>query len=215
MQTKLYYNTVTPLLLSVMRLCMAAKEFDLFRLVGGTALSLQRGHRTSDDIDLFTDASYQSVDFDAIDTWLKTNYEYVETHDFKPIGMGKPYFVGESKSDCIKLDLFHTDTFIDRPLLIDGIRLATIEEIIAMKADVILRGGRKKDFWDLHELIEEYTLEDILTIHERRYPYNHSRSMLVSKLTDFKEADGDFNPKYLQGKHWELIKLDMIEFVHA
>lgn len=38
-----------------------------FRLVGGTALSLQLGHRMSVDIDLFTDAPYRSVDFTAIE----------------------------------------------------------------------------------------------------------------------------------------------------
>jgi predicted nucleotidyltransferase component of viral defense system len=31
--------------------------------------------------------------------------------------------------------------------------MATVEEIIAMKLDVMQRGGRKKDFWDLHELL--------------------------------------------------------------
>jgi hypothetical protein len=35
---------------------MFAPEFNAFILVGGTALALQRGHRQSDDIDLFTDA---------------------------------------------------------------------------------------------------------------------------------------------------------------
>lgn len=37
---------------------MATKEFDVFRLVGGTALSLYRGHRESADIDLFSDVPY-------------------------------------------------------------------------------------------------------------------------------------------------------------
>ena len=34
---------------------MREKAFDGFRLVGGTALALQLGHRISVDIDLFTD----------------------------------------------------------------------------------------------------------------------------------------------------------------
>jgi len=192
---------------------MAAKEFDLFRLVGGTALSLHRGHRVSVDIDLFTDAPYGSIDFDSIDRWFKTHYAYVDTHDFRPVGMGKPYFIGENKMNCIKLDLYYTDSFIDPPLEVDGIRIATIREIIAMKADVIQRGGRKKDFWDLHELIEEYTPEEILALHEKRFPYNHNRPLLISNLTNFTQADDDFDPQCLQGKHWELIKLDLIDFV--
>ncbi len=58
MRKKLFYNTITPLLLSVLKKLMVAKEFEAFRLVGDTALSLHRGHRKSVDIDLFTDANY-------------------------------------------------------------------------------------------------------------------------------------------------------------
>ena len=71
MTSKLHYNTVTPLLLSVLKTLMAAKEFDPFRLIGGTALSLYRGHRKSIDIDLFSDAPYDSIDFGAINVRLQ------------------------------------------------------------------------------------------------------------------------------------------------
>ena len=127
--------------------------------------------------------------------------------------MGKPYFVGEDKNNCIKLDLYYTDNFIDDYFTVEGIRLANIQEIIAMKADVILKGGRKKDFWDLHELIEEYTLNDIIGLHKKRYPYEHDTKLLIKKLTDFTAADDDFNPKCLYGKYWEIIKYDLVRFV--
>ena len=42
---------------------MHEKQFTPFRLVGGTSLSLQLGHRMSDDIDLFTDDPYDSFNF--------------------------------------------------------------------------------------------------------------------------------------------------------
>ena len=50
----LHYNTVTPLLRKILADLMIADVFADFRLVGGTALSLYRGHRMSVDIDLFT-----------------------------------------------------------------------------------------------------------------------------------------------------------------
>ncbi len=43
--TNLYYNIVSPLLLSVLKAAMKSCEFDAFPLVGGTALNLYRGHR--------------------------------------------------------------------------------------------------------------------------------------------------------------------------
>jgi hypothetical protein len=63
MDSKLHYNTTGQQLQGILKTLMAAKEFDAFRLVGGTALSLLRGHRESLDIDLFSDNPYDSIDF--------------------------------------------------------------------------------------------------------------------------------------------------------
>jgi len=209
----LHYNTITPLLHSILADLISADVFKDFRLVGGTALSLHRGHRMSVDIDLFTDAEYGSVDFNAIDTFLRSNYSYVDTNNYDIIGMGKCYFIGDNQLNCIKLDLFYTDKFIDKTILIDGLRLASIEEIIAMKMDVILRTGRKKDFWDIHELKDNYSISEMIALHEKRYPYTHDRDALKQKFIDFEDADGDFEPDCLRGKHWEFIKLDLIDFI--
>lgn len=212
MGNKLYYNTLKPLLIKVLKAIMAAKEFDVFRLVGGTALSLYRGHRESVDIDLFSDAPYDSIDFGTIDTFLRNTFSYVDTNEYKVVGIGKSYYVGNSNDDCIKLDLYYTDRFINEMLLIDVIRLATVEEIIAMKIDVISRGGRKKDFWDIHELKDDYSIEKMFAIHKERYPYAHDQIQIRSSFSDFTLADEDFDPICLKGKHWEIIKLDIIDF---
>jgi len=215
MTNSLFYKTISPLLLSVLKTLMAAKEFDEFRLVGGTGLSLYRGHRESVDIDLFTDAVYGSIDFDKIDSFLRSNYRYVDTSNNDIIGFGKSYFVGESENNSIKIDLFYTDEFIDAVTLIDAIRLASVEEIIAMKLDIIQRGGRKKDFWDLHELMDEYSIDKMFSLHKKRYPYGHDKVVLKNNFTQFENADGDFDPVCLREKHWELIKVDMIDFIKA
>ncbi|HOX73424.1 MAG TPA: nucleotidyl transferase AbiEii/AbiGii toxin family protein [Bacteroidales bacterium] len=212
MVNKLYYNTLNPLLLNVLKKLMAAREFDVFRLIGGTALSLYRGHRESADIDLFSDAPYDSINFAAIDTFLHNTYSYVDTTNVSIVGMGKSYFVGRSKNDCVKLDLFSTDRFIQEKVLIKGIRLATVDEIVAMKIDVISSGGRKKDFWDIHELKDEYSYERMIALHKQRYPYTHDENQIRKNFTDFKNADDDFDPVCLKGKHWEIIKLDIIDF---
>ena len=110
------------------------------------------------------------------------------------------------------MDLFYTDKFIQEILLIDSIRFATVEEIIAMKINLISRNGRKKDFWDIHELKDEYSIEKILALHKQRYPYTHDEHQIRNNFTNFKIADEDFDPICLKGKYWELIKLDMIDF---
>ena len=128
MTYKLHYNTVTPLLKSILEKLMEANEFAQFRLVGGTALSLYCGHRMSVDIDLFTEAEYGTIDFDGIEDYLVKQFTYVDFNKL-PVGMGKSYFIGNDSQNAIKLDLYYTEPFIDDVIEVDAIRMATIEEI--------------------------------------------------------------------------------------
>ncbi|SHM98446.1 nucleotidyl transferase AbiEii/AbiGii toxin family protein [Flavobacterium xinjiangense] len=209
----LHFNTVTPLLKTILEDLMQAKEFESFRLVGGTALSLYYGHRMSVDIDLFSDADYGSLDFNAIDAYLRAHYFYVDSMDIAPIGMGKSYYVGSSSDESVKLDLYYTDDFIDEVQVFDMLRLASRAEITAMKLDVVQRTGRKKDFWDIDRLKDDFTISEMFALHKKRYPYTHDRDLLREKFTDFTQADDDFEPLCLRGRHWEFIKLNMIEFI--
>jgi hypothetical protein len=54
---KLHFDTVPPLLQDILQFLMARPALEHFRLVGGTSLSLQLGHRISTDNDLFTEAA--------------------------------------------------------------------------------------------------------------------------------------------------------------
>lgn len=208
---RLYYSTVSPLLLTTLKDLMSRSELSMFRLVGGTALSLHRGHRMSVDLGLFTDEQYGSFDFNSIDNYLRDTYSYVDTLNTQEIGFGKSYYIGEKASNCIKLDLYYTDKFMDDIVLMDNIRLASVAEIIAMKIDVIIRTGRKKDFWDIHEIMKSYSIQQMAELHKKRYPYSHNLKELKEKLMDFSGADDDFDPVCLRNAHWELIKLDMID----
>lgn len=208
----LYYSTVNKLLKESLIQLMQSKIFDDFRLVGGTALSLQIGHRESIDIDLFSDADYGSLDFRAIEIYLKDNFQYVDFLDTIP-AMGKSYSIGKNKENTVKLDLYYTDDYIQPAIEVDGIRMATIEEIIAMKLEVIQGGGRKKDFWDLHELLRSHDLSQMLDLHEQRYPYSHDKDLIIKNFTSFEQADEDFNPICFKGKYWEFIKEDFEEII--
>lgn len=215
MRKTLFYNTVTPELLTVLRKLMDYELLNDFRLVGGTSLSLRFGHRRSADIDLFTDAIYDTIDYEALDRCFRKDFNYVDTVKTEIAAMGKSYYLGESRFNCVKVDLFYTDTFI-RPVIVnDFIRMSDPDDVVAMKMDVIARGGRKKDFWDIHELLDQYTIESMIQLHEERYPYSHDRQTLLSGLKNFEQADSDFDPICLRGKHWELIKLDIYNLVNT
>ena len=210
----LYKNTVSNLLWKALIKLQNSHEFQPFRLVGGTALSLQIGHRKSVDIDLFTDAEYGSIDFNALETKLKELFPCVEPSFSGQISMGTSYFVGNNKEELIKLDIFYTDTFVFPVVHYENIRLASIEEIIAMKLEVVGNSGRKKDFWDLHELLDKFSLQTMFEFYFKRYPYGHSQEELLQKLLDFKEADNDFEPICFKGKIWEVIKSDFENLIN-
>lgn len=189
---------------------MKAQELADFRLVGGTALSLHLGHRLSVDIDLFTDKLYGTADFDSIEALLTNQFGYIEPSP-GPVGLGRSYFIGNKTNDSLKLDIYYTDTFIESPYVKDGIRMATTGEITARKVDVVSRGARKKDFWDLHELMDLYAIDEMLSLHEKRHPYGHDRTHILQQFINFEKADNDLNPICLKGKHWELIKYEIAQ----
>ena len=95
------------------------------------------------------------------------------------------------------------------------IRMAAVEDIVAMKMDVVSRGGRKKDFWDLHMLRDHYSIEQMLSLYEERYPYGATREECTSGLTNFLVADAEPDPICLQNKIWQLIKLDFEESMYG
>ena len=208
---ELRYQTVKPILRSTLERLMRIDEFRPFRLVGGTSLSLRYGHRISDDIDLFTDAEYGSIDFQLLQEILRREFPYCQGDCGEIVSFGTSYLVGNSKEDNVKLDLFYTDPFIRPMEQIESIRMASLDDIVAMKMDVMSRGGRKKDFWDLHILRNKYTIEQMLSLYKERYPYGATDEECIAGLTNFSVADSDPDPTCLLGKIWQLIKLDVVE----
>lgn len=205
----LHWNTVNDLLKNCLVQLMDAPELASFRLVGGTALSLHLGHRISVDLDLFTDAPYESIDFGKIEEYLQASFRHVEG-DFggKP-GMGKSYLIGKNAEDLIKLDIYYSmDPFISEPFREQNIRMASIEDIIAMKLDIFQRAGRKKDFWDLHELLNTRDIENMLALHRKRSEWTHDEDLIMANFTNFTKADLDPDPVCLLGKEWVFIKED-------
>ena len=210
----LHYETVTPILANVLSFLMNDEAFNPFRLVGGTNLSLRFGHRQSDDIDLFTDSDYGGIDFSSLEKILSVKFPFFDSPDRSGlIGFGKMYYVGLNRDNAVKLDLMYTDKFLSEPETIDGIRFASIDQIAAMKLSAISLGGRKKDWWDVHKLLEEYSLEQMFRLYEKWQPWTYDQAKLMEALVDFSKADLQPDPKCLEGKDWDIIKIDIINQV--
>lgn len=211
----LHWYTVSNVLKESLLTLMRAKELANFRLVGGTALSLHLGHRMSIDIDLFTDEPYGTVDFEAIEYFLKKSFNYLSGDFGINPGMGKSYMIGTDQNNAIKLDIFYAmDPFFQPLTEQEGVRMATIEELIAMKVDIIQRGGRKKDFWDLHELLTDYDINTMISLHGKRFEWTHDQALIIKNFTMFDDANLEPDPICLRNKEWAFITED-IEYAIA
>lgn len=209
---RLYYHTVAPGLLSTLRKLMALPSLNDFVLVGGTNLALQRGHRVSIDIDLFSDKDYMSFDYETAINELSNTFQVCEGLDnLNKQQIGYHLFVGDNEESLIKLDLWFVDPYVFPVKEVDGIRLADIREIAAFKLMALTqRNRRQKDFWDINELLNKFTLKQLIDFAEKRYPYNFDKAVLLESLKTAGSVElAPEGIKCLRGNYWELIVLDL------
>jgi predicted nucleotidyltransferase component of viral defense system len=207
---KLYYNAVSGILLEALHKLMNHDAFNDFVLVGGTALSLQLGHRMSVDIDLFTAIDYGSMDLKHIKHALSISFPYTDRLEtLNETNLGYTVYIGNSEAENVKLDLFYTDNFIAPVIEQDGLRLASLQDIAAMKMQAIVNSKRKKDFWDIHELLEYFTLEELIRFGLERNPYTLTEISILDSLYHSAELSQDTVITCLKGKYWELIVEDL------
>ena len=210
---KLHYQTVSPVLMDCLHKLMNHPAFRDFYLVGGTSLSLQRGHRLSIDIDLFTCAPYGEMNTIEIEAVLLEMFPYTDrTDELHHSQMVYSMYVGGSKENCIKLDLCYDDPLIFPLIETNGLRIASEKEIAAMKIQAITQTEqRRKDFWDIHELLESYTLSEMVDWGMKRYPWSVTKENVkdgierLSHIKDFTEV------VCMKGKYWEFIVEDLLD----
>ncbi len=86
-------------------------------------------------------------------------------------------------------------------------RLASIEDISAMKLNAIAHSGQRlKDFWDIYFLLEKMPLSQMLAAYEIKYP--SSNSMVALKALTYFD---DINPDLDKPKIWRKIMLPQMK----
>lgn len=195
-------QTTNPELLELLKKLMKDNFFKNFILVGGTSLALQLGHRNSVDIDLFGN---QNIDREVFEEKLK---EYGITEVAQST---KNIFI--SSINNIKVDFVN----YNYPLLkqfktIENIRLASLEDIAAMKLNAIMGRGSRKDFIDLYFLLKEFSMKQILDFYNKKYA-DGSHFFLLKSLVYFDDADIQPQPKMFRDFDWEDCKKTILEEV--
>jgi len=170
-----------------------------FGLVGGTALSLLYGHRMSEDLDIFSSITFENA---TIINELKNKFENRFVVEEKPPRFGIFCFI-----DNIKVDIIHHPHQQIKPVInMDGIRMFSVEDIIAMKIQAVLGRGKKKDFWDIAELLQHYTITDFIKFHTEKYSTQNLLITVPQAITYFSDAEESEAPVSLKQQNWESVQ---------
>ncbi len=201
----LQINTVEPELFRMIQDLCSKKELRNFILVGGTALSLQIGHRKSIDIDLFTNEAF---DVDETLAFLESHYDYNTDARFKNSLLGR---IGSIKLDLIT----HQYKWVKPALNENGITMASLQDIAAMKLNAIVgNGSRLKDYVDIAYLSSVFSLEQMLSFFDIKYPKQNSL-MALKSLTWFEDIDFNVEVLYMDKKMtWTFIQNRILEMIH-
>jgi predicted nucleotidyltransferase component of viral defense system len=188
--------------LGILKELMAEDLFRNFVLVGGTSLALQIGHRKSIDIDMFGNCGLNELEITA---FLNQLGQVKILRKSKSILI---YSVNGIKVDFVK----YPYPLIKLPLEEDNFRLATKEDIAAMKLNAIAGRGSKKDFIDLYFLLQEFTLQELFEFFRSKYS-DGSDFLVLKSLTFFDDAESDEMPYMVKELEWEKVKSFIIKKV--
>ena len=108
-----------------------------FYLGGGTGLALQIGHRKSEDLDFF-----------AINPFDENRFA-LEISGFNVIQQYPGTIHGVLNGIRLSF-LYYPIPLINEPFLWEGIKIATVPDLIGEKFKTIAQRGAKKDFCDLY-----------------------------------------------------------------
>jgi len=201
----LYTTTVAPNTLGLLTELMDKPYLKGFCLVGGTALSLQIGHRISIDLDMFTNAPF---DVNELKSKLDDDYPV-----FQVLLESQNSLI--TNINNIKVDFIRFKYGFTYPIITEKeIRLVDIKDIAPMKLDAITGRGKKKDFYDLYFLLKKYALPKILDMYQVKYQHT-TIFHVIKSITYFQEADTEPDPVIIDKKvSWITVKRKLTEEVN-
>ena len=198
----LYYRTISIETLELLKKIRNIEIFADLRLVGGTSLALQLGHRSSIDLDFFG-----SIKCDKLDI----------LNELKRLG--RVQLISETENiniytiNNIKVDIINYDyPWLYGRISEDNLSLADIRDIAAMKLAAISGRGTKKDFIDIYFLLKKYTLAQLLSFYEKKYD-DGSEFLVLKSLSYFNDAEEDVSPKMFIPVVWNDIKNSIMAYV--
>lgn len=197
--------------LAILNSIMQNEKFNDYYLAGGTNLAFKYQHRHSIDLDFFIEQDFDMNKTNRLNTLLNTyfkgRFESINITDIGVFGY----------VDQVKTDFVNYPYPMLKPIeLVDDVRLASDIDIAAMKINAVTGRGSKKDFYDIHLLLQKFKLSEMLEAYQEKYGIPNT-SMALRSLVYFEdaEAQGVTNNTVVSfvKVSWSKIKQDIIKQV--
>lgn len=176
-----------------------------FLLVGGTNVALQIGHRMSVDIDLFTNSVF-------VPTELLSKVERDFSIERNRAVIDENGLVLFLQPGDIKVDLFHIELEMKLPPVIEnGMRLANLMDVAAMKMEAMVQRRVKKDYIDLHFIFKKLDPQKCLEHFHQVDKYCSPKSVAFA-LTEVESAVKNKSemPEMLMPVDWKEIEREFL-----
>jgi hypothetical protein len=171
-----------------------------FYLTGGTALSLQLGHRESEDLDFFSEQPFrpEKIEQQLLEFGILSDTELSE-------GTLNTYLEG------VKLQFLLYPYRVLQPLVTwNGTRISSVIDIACTKLQTVGMRGSRKDFIDIYFLLNQISLAKLLSYTKEKYAESdYSELHILKSLVYFEDAESQPMPRMHQSVSWEKIKQEI------
>ena len=196
---KLFWETVTENMRLVLDGFSQTEIGARFYLAGGTALSLQIGHRRSVDLDFFS----PTEDIPTIRAALEESLAAFHP-TLADSAWGNLVYLAKD----VRVGFYGYGFPLVTPLVeFENLRLASVEDIALMKLDALLSRAARKDFYDLYFICQNVSLRQLLDLAPQKYAnVRDFEVQTVKRLVYFENAEADIDPVMLQPVSWQTVK---------
>ena len=150
---------------------------DVAYLAGGTAIAVHIHHRESRDLNFFY--HHDAIDLDELAAALERTGPFVATE--RTPGTLNGLF-SETKLQVLHADAGQPQRLLEEPALVEGIHVAGLADLMAMKLKVLPQRGELRDYFDLQK-IEELTgrtVDEGLGYYIARYQPEDARNQVMA-----------------------------------
>lgn len=198
----MFFNAVDKqLFLLIDQLAEHVELAEQFYLAGGTGLALQLGHRTSIDIDLFSQQAFNTERYASL--IIELGGRVIQAEEGAVHG----------EATGVKVSFLHYPYPVLKSFqTVHGLKIASVDDIAAMKVVAISQRGNKKYFFNLYEMLKTISPIELKNLFLQKFGASRINCYHILKsFLYFDDAEQQPDPLSLNTTTWEQVKDFFVE----